>query len=110
MTPEQRTYVHSEQLLQQLTNQLNKFMPDPGRQTLRTVTCQYTVTPEHDFVISPLEKHEDIIIGLGSAHAFKFAPAFGRVLAELAVDGKTKEDISKFGIPKPANEQLSSKL
>jgi sarcosine oxidase len=110
MTPEQRTYIHSEKLLQQLTNQLDKFMPDPGRQILRTVTCQYTVTPEHDFVISPLEKHKDIIVGLGSAHAFKFAPAFGRVLAELAVDGMTKEDISKFGIPRPANGQSSSRL
>lgn len=110
MTPEQRTYVHSEKLLQQLTDQLNKFMPDPGRQTLRTVTCQYTVTPEHDFVISPLDNYKDIIVGLGSAHAFKFAPAFGRVLAELAVDGKTKEDISKFGIPKPVSGQTSSRL
>lgn len=108
MTPEQRTYVHSPHLLNQLSDFLGGFIPDQERQALRTVTCQYTITPDRQFVISPLANHPDIIVGLGAAHAFKFAPAFGRVLAELAVDGTTKEDISKFGIPVSATS--SSKL
>lgn len=102
MDPEQRTFVHSQELFDQLCSFMGKFMPDKTRQPLRTVTCQYTITPDRRFIITPLEKHRDIIVGLGAAHAFKFAPAFGRVLAELAVDGKTKEDISKFGMPKEA--------
>jgi sarcosine oxidase len=108
MTPEERTYVPSPQLLQQLTSFMDKTMPDKGRQTLRTITCQYSITPDRRFIISPLEKHKDVIVGLGAAHAFKFAPAFGRVLAELAVDGRTVEDISKFGLPKSASN--TSKL
>ncbi|KAJ5294683.1 hypothetical protein PENANT_c014G03997 [Penicillium antarcticum] len=108
MIPEQRTYVHSPQLLEQLNAFMGKVMPDDGRQPLRTVTCQYTITPDRQFVISPLERHRDIIVGLGAAHAFKFAPAFGRVLAELAIDGKSTEDLSKFGIPQTAT--YTSKL
>lgn len=108
MTPEQRTFVHSPQLLEQLTSFMKGFIPDKDRQPLRTVTCQYSITPDRQFIISPLENHPDIIVGLGAAHAFKFAPAFGRVLAELAVDGRTNEDISKWGIPKAAT--YSSKL
>jgi len=100
MTPEERTYVPSPRLLGELTEFLQKLMPDKGREPLRTVTCQYTITPDRRFIISPLDNHKDVIVGLGAAHAFKFAPAFGRVLAELAVDGKTVEDISKFGLPK----------
>lgn len=100
MTPAQRTYVHSPQLLEQLSSHLDSTIPDRGRQTLRTVTCQYTITPDRRFIISPLREYGNIIIGLGAAHAFKFAPAFGRVLAELAIEGKTDEDISKFGLPK----------
>lgn len=103
MDPDQRTFVHSPELFDQLCSFMAKFMPDKTRQPLRTVTCQYTITPDRRFIITPLEKHKDIIVGLGAAHAFKFAPAFGRVLAELAVDGKTKEDISKFGMPKEAS-------
>ncbi|KAH2179928.1 hypothetical protein KXV74_001802 [Aspergillus fumigatus] len=108
MTPEQRTFVHSPQLLEQLTSFMNGFIPDQDRQPLRTITCQYTITPDRRFIISPLKNYPDIIVGLGAAHAFKFAPAFGRVLAELAVDGRTDEDISLWGIPKGAtrNEKL----
>ncbi|KAJ5468462.1 FAD dependent oxidoreductase [Penicillium sp. IBT 31633x] len=108
MAPEQRTYVHSPELLEELSSFMDKFMPDEGRQPLRTITCQYTITPDRQFIISPLENHRDIIVGLGAAHAFKFAPAFGRALAELAIDGKSKENLSKVGIPK--NDVSTSKL
>lgn len=107
MTPEQRTYVHSPQLLDQLSSFMGRLIPRKG-QPLRTVTCQYCITPDRQFIVSPLESHPDIILGLGAAHAFKFTPAFGRVLAELAIDGTTGEDISRFGIPKTAIS--SSKL
>jgi glycine/D-amino acid oxidase-like deaminating enzyme len=70
------------------------------------VTCQYTITPDRQFIISELEKHKDVILALGNAHAFKFAPAIGRVTAELALDGKTTDDISKFGFPKIAPSKL----
>lgn len=102
MPPERRTFVHSPQLLDQLTSFMKNFIPDKSRKPLRTITCQYAITPDRRFIISPLDNHPDVIIGLGAAHAFKFAPAFGRVLAELAVDGRTDEDISKWGFPKTA--------
>ena len=35
-------------------------------------------------------------LALGAGHAFKFTPAIGRILAELAVDGGTGDDISAF--------------
>lgn len=79
-----------------------RTLPDEGRQLLRTVTCQYTITPDRQFIIATLKDHPDMILGLGAAHTFKFAPTFGPVLAELAIDGKTEEDVSKFGIPKNA--------
>lgn len=108
MPPERRTFVHSPQLLEQLTSFMKSFIPDKDRKPLRTITCQYTITPDRRFIISPLENYPDIIVGLGAAHAFKFAPAFGRVLAELAIDGRTSEDISKWGMPQ--NAPYSSKL
>lgn len=108
MAPEDRTYVHSPKLLERLNSFLGAFIPDDTRQELRTVTCQYTITPDRQFVISPLKRHGNIIVALGAAHAFKFAPAIGRAVAELAIDGKTDADISKFGIPKTSS--LDSKL
>ncbi|KAH8172516.1 FAD dependent oxidoreductase domain-containing protein [Sarocladium implicatum] len=101
MKPEERTFEPSPEILKNVETLTNDLIPGKGK-ALRTVTCQYAITPDRQFIISPLTDHKDIILGLGSGHAFKFAPAIGRVLAELAVDGETKEDISKFGIPRRA--------
>ena len=44
-------------------------------------------TPNHQ----SLNNHHDVIVGLEAVHASKTAPAFGRVLAEPAIDGRTDE-------------------
>lgn len=110
MTPEERTYVHSPELLRELTTFMNGFISkDQKLETLRTVTCQYAITPDRQFVLGPLESHPDILVALGAGHGFKFAPVIGRVMAELAIDGVTTEDISKFGVP-VTRSPLQSKL
>lgn len=79
---------------------MQDLIPDSGRKTICTATL-YTLTPDQQFVITPLSKHENILVTLGAGHAFKYAPVIGRVAAELAIDGTTKEDISLFGSPAP---------
>ncbi|TQV94832.1 FAD dependent oxidoreductase [Cordyceps javanica] len=98
-TPRERTFVHSPKLLDDLCAFLAGFLPDEGREPLRTVTCQYAITPGRQLVLGALRRHPDVILALGAAHAFKFAPAIGRNLAELALDGQSTDDLSKFGIP-----------
>jgi sarcosine oxidase len=94
------------------------FEPDQGRVTelaafmetmlpgsggpVRSTTCLYTLTPDRDFVLGPLSGHESVVVGLGAAHAMKFAPTFGRLLADLAVDGTTYTDITAFAPGRPA--------
>lgn len=99
MTPEERTFDPSAELELELASFMGSTIPGSGR-PLRTVTCQYALTPDRNFVISPLPEHPDIIVALGAGHAFKFTPTIGRVLAELAVDGSTGEDIATF-VPPP---------
>lgn len=67
-----------------------------------TQTCLYTLTPDRDFVLDELPGHPAVLVGLGAGHGFKFAPTFGRVLADLAVDGSTGTDIATFRIERPA--------
>jgi monomeric sarcosine oxidase len=109
--PAGRTFVHSEELLDELTQFVDGLMPDKGRKVLRTVTCQYAITPEREFVIDDLAKlgYGDVIVALGAGHAFKFAPAIGRVCAELAVEGKTREDVTRWGVRLGAEGQGQGK-
>ncbi len=69
---------------------------------MRSIRCQYTLTPDRDFVLSPVPGHESVLVGLGAAHAFKFAPTFGRLLGDLAVDGSTASDVSAFRLDRAA--------
>jgi sarcosine oxidase len=66
-----------------------------------TVTCLYTLTPDRDFVVDAVPGHPSVYVGLGAAHGFKFAPTFGRVLADLVTTGTTRSDISAFAMDRP---------
>jgi sarcosine oxidase len=41
------------------------------------------------------------VVGLGAAHGFKFAGVFGKVLAELAIDGATGHDVAGWPATRP---------
>ncbi|CAN4077163.1 unnamed protein product [Withania somnifera] len=59
-----------------------------------TQSCMYSVTPDEDFVIDFLggEFGEDVVIGGGfSGHGFKMGPIVGKILADLVMDGETKD-------------------
>ncbi len=51
--------------------------------------CLYTVSPNEDFIIDLHPENPRIAFGAGfSGHGFKFGPLTGRLLAELAWEGK----------------------
>ena len=68
----------------------------------RSLTCLYTLTPDRDFVLGSVPGHEAVLVGLGAAHGFKFAPTLGRMLAELASTGETPFDVEPFRLDRPA--------
>jgi sarcosine oxidase len=62
-------------------------------------TCLYTVAPDGDFIIDRLPGADSIIVASPcSGHGFKFAPAIGEVLADLATGLMPTLDISRFRI------------
>lgn len=102
MTPATRTFEPSPELERQLEGFLSAAIPGKG-DIRRTITCQYALTPDRRFILGALPLHPDVIVGLGAGHAFKFTPAFGRALAELALDGQSTDDLSSFAVEPPAS-------
>jgi sarcosine oxidase len=101
MDVDERTFVPSGDRAAELKAFMSAVMPASGT-ALRTVTCQYALTPDRDFVIDRLPAHPRLLLGLGAGHGFKFTPTFGRVLAELATTGVTSDDVSLFRADRPA--------
>lgn len=99
--PDARTSEPDPGMQERLAAFVGDLLPGSGP-PVRSLRCQYTLTPDRDFVIAPVPGHESVVVGLGAAHGFKFAPTFGRLLADLVVDGGTGTDLSDFRLDRPA--------
>lgn len=98
--PDDRTGATDPEMLDRLTAFVDRLLPQAGP-PVRSLRCQYTLTPDRDFVLAPVPGHPAVVVGLGAAHGFKFAPTFGRILADLVTTGSTNSDVSAFGFDRP---------
>lgn len=78
-----------------------RYLPRALGPVLQIKTCLYTLTPDRDFVIDMVPEHEQIAIAIGAGHAFKFASVIGRILSELAIEGRSPSDLSPFSVARP---------
>jgi sarcosine oxidase len=61
------------------------------------VSCKYTLTPDHHFVIGPHPEHAQVVLASPcSGHGYKFASVVGEILSDLAIDGATRHPIALF--------------
>ena len=78
---------HAEELLPAVAGPL----PGAFQQVIRTKTCFYTMTPDEHFLIDRHPRFDGVCFAAGfSGHGFKFAPAIGEALADLAVTGRSE--------------------
>lgn len=70
---------------------------------MRARTCLYSTTPDQDFIIGALPQSPQVAVACGfSGHGFKLVLVVGEILADLALDGVTRHDISLFALDRPA--------
>ncbi|HUF63261.1 MAG TPA: N-methyl-L-tryptophan oxidase [Verrucomicrobiales bacterium] len=73
------------------------YFGEAGSGRLSTRLCRYTNSPDHHFIIGPHPAEPRVILAAGfSGHGFKFASVIGEILAELAVEGKTRHSMTLF--------------
>jgi len=74
-------------------------LPGANGPLVAAKTCLYTVAPDGDFIIDRLPGAPSILVASPcSGHGFKFAPAIGEILADLATGRSTRHDIVRFRI------------
>jgi sarcosine oxidase len=72
------------QLVERVVEWVAQTYPDADPEPVATETCMYTTTADEHFI---LERRGRVVIGSAcSGHGFKFAPAIGSRLAEMALD------------------------
>lgn len=97
--PDRRTFEAEPGRLAALQEYVAHWVPGVDPDDLEPISCTYTTTPDEDFV---LDRAGRVVVAAGfSGHGFKFAPAIGRVLADLAtedVDGPAGAAAGRFAL------------
>ena len=76
---------------------LRARMPAADGALAHARVCLYTNTPDDTFIIDRHPAAPGVAFASACAgHGFKFAPVIGDILADLAVDGATGWDITRF--------------
>jgi glycine/D-amino acid oxidase-like deaminating enzyme len=79
---------------------LNKYLPGAFQSWAATKVCLYSNTPDENFIIDKLPGFDErVVIACGfSGHGFKFASVIGEILAELALEGRTRHPIGFLSV------------
>jgi sarcosine oxidase len=90
--PDARSYTPEPVQLAALQRYAREWLPGVDPESCEPISCTYTTTDTEDFV---LDRVGPIVVGAGfSGHGFKFTPAVGRVLADLALGDAAPEHFS----------------
>ncbi|HLU47881.1 MAG TPA: FAD-dependent oxidoreductase, partial [Planctomycetota bacterium] len=88
---------------ERLESFLRVHLPGVNFHVTRHSVCLYTITPDRDFVVDRHPAHPNVVFAAGlSGHGFKFATVLGEILADLAVDGRTRHPIEFLRLDRPA--------
>jgi sarcosine oxidase len=80
-----------------LRRALARYFPDADGPTIALQTCLFTNTADEHFIIDALPQEPGVFVAGGfSGHGYKFCSVVGEILADLALDGATRHDISLF--------------
>ncbi|MCB5164530.1 N-methyl-L-tryptophan oxidase [Streptomyces bambusae] len=81
----------------EITEVVSRFLPGIDPEPVRSATCFYTMTPDGGFVIDRVRSAPRLVYSAScSGHGFKFAPAVGECLAQLALGEKPDTDLTAF--------------
>ncbi|GIK41482.1 MAG: N-methyl-L-tryptophan oxidase [Chloroflexota bacterium] len=101
VTAETRSFEPNPANAQRVEHFLQKYIPSALGPVLYTKTCLYTMPPDRDFVIDTIPGYDHCSVAVGAGHAFKFASLLGKILSELAIDGRTESNLEPFKMDRP---------
>ncbi|WP_395242548.1 FAD-dependent oxidoreductase [Agromyces sp. MMS24-K17] len=92
--PDARDYAAEPVQLAALRRYVREWIPGADADRAVAISCTYTTTPDSVFLLDAVGP---VVVGAGfSGHGFKFTPAIGRVLADLA-EGRAAPEVFRLG-------------
>jgi len=80
-----------------LRDGIRRYFPDADGPTMAMKTCLFTNSPDEHFILDRHPQHANVAIAAGfSGHGFKFCSVVGEIMADLALEGKSRHDLVLF--------------
>jgi sarcosine oxidase len=74
-----------------------RYLPEGAGPTVALKTCLFELSPDEHFLIDRHPDSDAAVVAAGfSGHGYKFCSVVGELLADLAIDGTTDNDIGLF--------------
>ncbi len=97
--------VSSQEIEEMYERYVQPHLAGVNETCVKSVSCLYTVTPDHRFVIDIHPEIPQVIVASPcSGHGFKHSAAIGEVLAQLVIEGRSDIDISMFSFQRFAEK------
>jgi sarcosine oxidase len=97
-----RTYEADETRERLAEAWLEEHIPGFLGPKLYSKSCLYAMPRDRNFVIDALPGYPQVVVCSGAGHAYKFAGLLGKILSEMAIDGRTNYPILPFSLQRPA--------
>ena len=89
---------------------VQRYFPDADGPATLLKACLFTNTSDEHFIIDRLIDFPRIVVAAGfSGHGYKFCSVVGEILADLAVEGRTRHDISLFALERLVGQRDSAR-
>jgi sarcosine oxidase len=107
VTADSRTFDPDPDALWRVQRFLENYIPSALGPIIYTKSCLYTLTPDRDFVLDFVPGHPNTLLAIGGGHGFKFASIIGRILADLAIDGRAAQNLEPFRMARPILREVN---
>ncbi len=79
---------------------ITRYIPDAEGEVVTSKSCLYTYSPDEHFIIDHVPGTDKrVVVACGfSGHGFKFVPAIGELLADMAIQGRAELPIGFLGL------------
>lgn len=86
-----------------LRDGIRRYFPDADGPTMAMTTCLFTNSPDEHFILDRHPDHDNVCVAAGfSGHGYKFCSVVGEIMADLALDGRSRFDLSLFALKRLA--------
>jgi sarcosine oxidase len=81
---------------------IGRYLSAPLGEPVGFKTCMFVNSPDGQFIVDTLPGQRNVAVAAGfSGHGYKFCSGIGDILADLAMHGATRHDISLFSHSRP---------